>query len=377
MKILHITPSYKPAYIYGGPTMSISELCEWTAKIGHDVTVFTTTANGSHELDVVVGERIGVNGVWVYYYNRQTKDHTHFSFQLFYQLWRTGRNYDVVHIHSWWNLVAILSVLICLLKGIKPILSPRGMLSNYTLSKTKIRHLIHNFIGKLILKNVCFHVTSTLEATDIKSWVSPTNYFILYNFVALPKNFRRDPIKHDVTQFISLSRIHEKKGLEKTFQTLSYLKTPWKLMIIGNGEKRYVQFLKDLAVELSIDTNIEWLGTIQGEEKFSYLSHADYFILFSENENFANAVVESLSVGTPVIISDQVGLFDYIEKENFGWVSRLDKDNMLSVINSAVGDPEKCHFINKNSPEKIKIDFYSESLAQQYIKCYTKYLVKK
>ena len=28
MKILHITASYKPAYIYGGPVMSVAKLCE-------------------------------------------------------------------------------------------------------------------------------------------------------------------------------------------------------------------------------------------------------------------------------------------------------------------------------------------------------------
>jgi hypothetical protein len=32
MKILHITASYKPAYVYGGPVMSVAKLCEELTK---------------------------------------------------------------------------------------------------------------------------------------------------------------------------------------------------------------------------------------------------------------------------------------------------------------------------------------------------------
>ena len=45
MKILFIAPSYKPAYIYGGPVVVISLLAESLIKLGHNVTVYTTRAD--------------------------------------------------------------------------------------------------------------------------------------------------------------------------------------------------------------------------------------------------------------------------------------------------------------------------------------------
>ncbi len=46
MKILFVIPTYKPAYIYGGPIVVVSLLAESLVKYGHEVTVYTTTGNG-------------------------------------------------------------------------------------------------------------------------------------------------------------------------------------------------------------------------------------------------------------------------------------------------------------------------------------------
>ena len=78
MKVLHIIAAYKPAVIYGGPTMSVAMLCEKLSKAGVGIEVFTTTANGAHELPVATNKSVIVDGVSVTYFKRITKDHTHF-----------------------------------------------------------------------------------------------------------------------------------------------------------------------------------------------------------------------------------------------------------------------------------------------------------
>ena len=57
MKILHIVPSYLPAYGYGGPIQSVHSLNKWLVKKGADVTVYTTNINGRETLDVPLGRR--------------------------------------------------------------------------------------------------------------------------------------------------------------------------------------------------------------------------------------------------------------------------------------------------------------------------------
>jgi hypothetical protein len=77
LKILNVIAAYKPAVIYGGPTMSVAMLCEELSKAGTSTEVFTTTANGTGELPVKVNKPTVVDGVTVTYFKRITKDHTH------------------------------------------------------------------------------------------------------------------------------------------------------------------------------------------------------------------------------------------------------------------------------------------------------------
>ncbi len=137
MKILHIVPSYKPAYIYGGTIESISRLCEALVNAGVEVKVFTTTANGNKELEVEPDKLYNVDGVTVIYFKRIFKDPVYISPALWKQLYREGKQYDVVHIHSWWNILVMIAALICRLKKIKTIISPHGMMSDYILQHFK------------------------------------------------------------------------------------------------------------------------------------------------------------------------------------------------------------------------------------------------
>ena len=68
MRILHFIPVYKPAWRYGGPVRSVSELCEELVAQGVAVTVFTTNTDGNGVLDVPTDQPVIVNGVQVYYF---------------------------------------------------------------------------------------------------------------------------------------------------------------------------------------------------------------------------------------------------------------------------------------------------------------------
>src|SRR5579872_3926448 len=53
MRVLHVSPSFYPAHVYGGPTQSTYQLCRSLAKLGNEVRVLTTDADGLHTvLDV-------------------------------------------------------------------------------------------------------------------------------------------------------------------------------------------------------------------------------------------------------------------------------------------------------------------------------------
>ncbi|MEI6411551.1 MAG: glycosyltransferase, partial [Bacteroidota bacterium] len=262
MKILHVIPYYKPAYIYGGPVQSVSSLVEAQARKGAQVTVFTTTANGDQELEVPDNEAVTINGATVYYFKRNARIPGLLSISLLQKIWSEAGQFDVVHVHNWWNLCSILSILICRIKKIKPVFSPRGMLSLYTLAnrKSAVKRLFQKVLGNYLLKGTVLHATSNAEAEECHLTIPNWPFFVLPNILSLPNFTNLDLHRlrdESVFKLIFLSRIHPKKGLERLFGALKQLDFQWSLQIVGSGEPEYVESLKALASSLGISEFIE------------------------------------------------------------------------------------------------------------------------
>lgn len=377
MRILHINASYKPAWKYGGPTVSISGLCEELVSAGIPTEVFTTTANGERELEVAANEPTIVDGVIVTYFTRLTKDHTHFSPKLLLKLWRNAKHYDVIHIHAWWNMVSILSCFIALKRNVPVVVSPRGMLSSYTFNNDNVgkKGAIHRFLGKSLLSKVNIHVTAESEKREIENLVHPKSFAIIPNLIQLPSVVNAHQLDNAVFKIIFLSRIDAKKGLNILLDALKNVKHSWHLTIAGSGDVDYINLLKNQAKELTIADHITWAG-FAGDEKFRLLSEHDLFVLPSHNENFGNAVIESLSVGTPVLLSDGVGLSNYVKEKDLGWVCEASSTALSNVISTIIsGENEKLVQIRNTAPEIIRLDFNKSILVKQYIDLYKKVLV--
>lgn len=372
MKILFIVPSYKPAYIYGGPVVAIARLAEQLVQIGHDVTVYTTTANGKTELDVPAGEVVMVDGVAVRYFKRLTKDHTHVSPQLWKYTWSTVKQYDAVHIHSWWNFLVLGASFICNLRGIKPVLSPHGMLCDWVFdSKNSLKKkVLHNIIGKKLLSKTYLHISSPMEWEECLRINDKWRGGLIHNLVALPEDqYTRK--ENEVFNISFLSRVDPKKGLDILLQALSGVRFSYKLRIAGSGDAAYVEELKQLSAKYKMEEHVEWVGWKNGEEKYAFLAASDLFALTSHNENFAIVVIESLAVGTPVLVSNNVGLSKYVTDKGMGWVTTIEdieevRMNLTKVYNAH----EERRRISETSPAIIHHDFDEARLAEGYIDLY-------
>jgi glycosyltransferase involved in cell wall biosynthesis len=97
-------------------------------------------------------------------------------------------------------------------------------------------------------------------------------------------------------------------------------------------------------------------------------------VLTSRNENFANTVIESLVIGTPVFLSEGVGLADYVKKNNLGWVCDVNVPSITHGLNQISSERHKIESINRSAPSLIKMDFDKTSLAGQYGDLYKKFV---
>ena len=376
MKILFVTPYYKPSFIFGGPVNSVSKLAESIINIDNiDLEVYTTNANGLKNLDQKTNNSTIVDGVKVKYFKRYFANNSFFiSPALSMALLRSIRKYDIIHVNMWWNWVSIISALIAIIFGKKVVISPRGSITEYIINykNSKLKKLIHQSIGEWILKKSHFHLTSNVELNDTKKITPVNSYDIIYNLIDLPilKGVKKRRDSEGTFTMIFMSRVHEKKGIELLLNSLALIESPILLKIAGDGEKEYVEKLKGLILELGITSKVEWLGWLDNRRKFDELMKSDLFVLTSYNENFANVVVEALYASTPVLVTNEVGLSDFVQHNGLGWTTESNVAAITETIKLILGQVEIHNNIIEKSQDIVLATFTPRQLANEYVNMY-------
>ena len=179
-----------------------------------------------------------------------------------------------------------------------------------------------------------------------------------------------EPLGGEAFKIGFLSRIHPKKGLDLLIQALSNVEFRYELRIAGECEPKYLEKLKELIIACGIDANLQWVGWKNGKEKFEFLSQLDLFALTSHSENFALTVIEALSVGTPVLISNQIGIYDYVLQKDLGWVCDVNVDSIAASLKAAHRDAGKRNRIRSTATETVHRDYDESRLADQYVQYY-------
>ena len=108
--------------------------------------------------------------------------------------------------------------------------------------------------------------------------------------------------------------LKQKKGVNillLSWKRVSSLYKDAHLLIIGRTEPRSeFEYLKEQIQELKIEKTVTFVGEVQNV--YSYLCTTDVFVLPSFLEGFSNAMLEAMSCGLPVVVTDIPGVREAI-----------------------------------------------------------------
>jgi glycosyltransferase involved in cell wall biosynthesis len=124
-------------------------------------------------------------------------------------------------------------------------------------------------------------------------------------------------------RLLFLGRLHHKKGLDRILQALQRVRQtiPNLLLIVaGTGEPKYQENLRQLVSSLALDNQVLFIGHVDGDQKWASFAAAELFLLPSRQENFALTVAEAMQMGVPVVITDKVNTWPYVEEAGAGLV---------------------------------------------------------
>ena len=92
------------------------------------------------------------------------------------------------------------------------------------------------------------------------------------------------------------------------------------LIVAGDGEAQYTRHIRQLVSSLALDDHVLFTGHLDGELKWASFAAAELFLLPSRQENFAITVAEAMQMGVPVVITDKVNTWPYVEEAGAGLV---------------------------------------------------------
>jgi len=223
--------------------------------------------------------------------------------------------------------------------------------------------ILGRLIEKLYLKiykDLPFLTISTSTKEElVKEGVREENITVLPMGITIPAKLKKYK-RGKTPTLIFVGRLSKPKGIEDALYTISNLKSQIsnaRLWVVGRGEKKYVNFLKDLTRILNIEDSVKFFGFVSEEKKFELMGRSHILLAPSVKEGWGLTVPEAALVGTPTVVYDSPGLRDVLRGSNFKIITKSNTpDGLEREILKLLKDKE---FFRKLKKEALNMQEFS------------------
>lgn len=304
LKILVFIDWFDPAFRAGGPVTSVRN---FILRFESRASFFIVTGNREYGNDEVLNvpcdqwTNYGQSSK-VYYAGKLTP---FLISKLFAQV-----RPDKVYINGLYSLRYSIWPLIRLKSsGCEIIVAPRGMLSPGSMAvKALKKKLFIRLAGLLKLyKNIIIHATGEKEAGEIRSGLGKS--VIIRIAQNLPSRLSDVGTVEKMPSSLSLAmiaRIAPEKNTLYAIELLAALDNGCSLDLYGPVyDQTYLRKIESCIKDHKLEGKVRILGYIKPTELSTVIKSHHLLVLPSSGENYGHTIVEALSMGRPVLISDK------------------------------------------------------------------------
>ena len=309
MKIAHVSATFPP-YMAGTGNVCYHNAVE-LAKLGHDVTVFTSRYPDE---DYTYPDSITV---------KRYKPWFRIGNAPFLPQLLGLREFDIIHLHYPFFFGAEMIYLLSKLTKQKYVISYHNdvMLSGIinpflSIYKSTCMRLIVKNSRKICTSSLDFGVNSELTSVmdvsngcfaEVPIGVDADRFNPSIDTIAIKS--RHNLLGKRVILFVgALDKAHYFKGLEYLLDSFAGLNIDETiLLIIGDGDLK--DYYQGLSLKMGVLDRVIFLGKVQNEELPKYYATADLLVLPSiKIESFGLVLLEAMACGKPVIASNLPGV---------------------------------------------------------------------
>ena len=420
MKILHVIPNLQPRA--GGAAAACLNLCVELASRNHDVAICTALdpkyMSAGHSSRAPKAEH--VRGIKVDYFPTVRGSYG-FSVKFWRALEQKIPNVNIVHIHELYRFHFVAASYLCRRYRIPYVVYHAGSLDPFLCRIRRWRKWLPERVflrpGFANAGAIQFAAEEDMQLAALSGLFSTSeanlvrNGVIVPHGVTVPEGITIPTDLHDeamgdsklVTAYpelrgkkliLFLSRINFKKGLDitaKAFALVRKSRDDVHLVITGPDNEGYskkvMAWLREEGV-LDHATFTGWLreedvldhatfaGMLTGPAKSDAFKAASVFVLPSYTENFGLAILEVMSFGVPVVISNRVNIWREIAEADAGLVVNCDAEETAGAILRCLEDPEQAAAMGRRGRELVLRRFTWQSVADQMLALYERLIAR-
>ncbi len=369
MRILHVVTLVSPDSAYGGPVRVAENQCTALLRRGHDVQL-VAGVRGYDSVPDSVGlvparlfpartaiPRIGFAGLRAAGLLRWVRRH--------------AGEFDVAHVHLARDFVTLPAALALLRAGTPVVAQPHGMIDA---SERLLAKPLDHFLTKPVLRaaSSVFHLTPR-EFDDLAGVAGESIAFReLHNGVPEARH-SNDMTRAGDDEVLFLARLHPRKR-PTTFVRMaaslieSGIDARFALVGPDEGEGAAVA---NLIEESSLQRRVRYEGPLPPAQSISRMARAKVYVLPSVDEPYPMSVLEAMSVGLPVVVTDTCGLAPLIAESECGIVVASDDvDSLSSAVRTILRTPGLAREMGENArriaAQRLDMSSVTDVLEQNY-----------
>ncbi len=168
---------------------------------------------------------------------------------------------------------------------------------------------------------------------------------------------------------VSISRLVPHKGISFLIEAFKRIETHQKLVIVGGGAftDDYVDSLKSQA---GGDQRIIFTGPQEGRALAELYSNASLFVQPSESEGMSLALLEAMSYGLPIIVSDIAENLEAIGDAGLVFKTK-DAADLQERIIELLEDPARARELGSRAMDRAKLHYAWDAIVLEITKVYS------
>lgn len=277
---------------------------------------------------------------------------TSISPQMISKLRELIKDYDIIHVHLP-DPMATLALFFADTKNKKIILHWHSDIIN--------QKFLLNFF--LPLQSWILNRADAIIATSEK-YIQESSYLQKYKDkcvcipigIEMPHQEAYPTKKSDV--ILSVGRFVSWKGFEYLIKSLQFLPNNMKIALVGDGDERYKNYLKNLVRELDLQKRVSFLGKKTKQELVLLYQEANCFVLPSFQESYGIVLLEAMHYGLPLVcIQFSPSGSDWINQDGeTGFV--VPPKDPKAIANAILAIQDDYQRLSKNSQSRF-FDFFT------------------